>query len=99
MLLASNVELPLIFILKGEAWPPINLTEDNKSFWSFSFLILNDWVTDPTVVNTVSNFILSADIYKEALPLVIKESFLQEEKQIKQEMMMKEYMVNFIFQM
>lgn len=46
-------------------------------------MILKLWVMEPVVVNTVSNFIESSLSRKSASALVIKASFLHEEKQIK----------------
>ena len=89
-----------MLILKEDVAPPISFMRDNNSFWLFSFMILKDWVTDPAVVNTVSNFILSCVMVTLALPLVIKESFLQEVKN-KQVMntAKRELIKSFIFQM
>jgi hypothetical protein len=42
--------------------------------------ILKDLVTDPAVVNTVSNLIESELRMRLASPAVMKESFLQDEK-------------------
>lgn len=74
----SVVAIPLIFILKEDAEPPINFTFDNSNFWSLLLKILKERVSDPALVKTVSNFILS--VLREILAkgLVIKDSFLQE---------------------
>src|SRR6185312_5100786 len=76
----SDVAVPSTFILNGEERQPESLTCDSRSFWSLLLNILKDWVTEPTVVKTVSKDKVSALVYKLALELVIKESFLHEKK-------------------
>jgi hypothetical protein len=49
--------------------------------------ILNDWVTEPAEVNTVSKNKVSALVYKLASALVMKDSFLQERKIIAEKKM------------
>jgi hypothetical protein len=63
--------------------PPSSLIEDRRSFWSFSFIILNDWVIEPVVVKTVSNFNSSSERVTCASGLVMKDSFLQALKRIR----------------
>ena len=72
-------ELPLTFILKADAAPPMSFIVLNLSFWLFSLMILNDLVIEPVVVKTVSYFKESVVMVSLASALVIKESFLQEE--------------------
>jgi len=80
--------VPSTFILNGEDGPPESLTCDNRSFWSLLLNILKDWVIEPTVVKTVSKDKVSALVYKLALGLVMKESFLQEKKIIAEKIIM-----------
>ncbi len=80
---------PSAFILKYELLPPINRTADSRSFWSLSLKILKACIIEPVVVNTVSNFISSAEILTCASGLVIKDSFLQACKIISMDIEMK----------
>lgn len=72
--------MPSTLILKAELLPPMMLTDDKRSFWSLSLKILKDRDTEPEVVNTVSNFRVSAEKDTRASAEVIKLSFLQEKK-------------------
>src|SRR6185312_14973407 len=78
ILFISVPEVPFTFILKGEVIPPDSFTWDRRSFSLLVLKILKDWVTEPTVVKTVSKKSVSTLVYKDASALVIKESFLQE---------------------
>jgi phosphate/sulfate permease len=81
--------------------PPISFILVNKSRWLFSFLIVNDWVVEPVLVNTVSYFSVSALVFTTAFGEVMNESFLQEEKQkAKNKQYKKQYFGfnNFMFQ-
>jgi len=77
-LFTSAPEIPFTFILKGELAPPDSFTWERRSFSLLLLKILKDWVTEPTVVKTVSNDKVSILVYKYASGLVIIESFLQE---------------------
>src|SRR6188508_416481 len=63
--------------------------EERRSFWSFSFIILKDWVIEPVVVKTVSNFNSSFERETCASGLVMKDSFLQALKRIRTDMEIK----------
>src|SRR5690349_10124227 len=65
---------------KVELFPPESLTRETSNFWLFSLMILKDWVPEPAVVKTVSNFMVSAVMVTWASGLVMKESFLQAKK-------------------
>lgn len=77
-LFTSGPEVPSTFILKGEEDPPERFTRERRSFSLLLLKILKDWVTEPTVVKTVSNDKVSILVYNLASGLVVKESFLQE---------------------
>src|SRR6266581_3811110 len=84
-LLTSGPVYPSTFILKAEEFPPINFTDEILNFWLFSLIILNEPVTEPVVVNTVSNFKVSAERVTWASGLVINDSFLQANKRMQRD--------------
>lgn len=75
---ASAPGVPFTFILKGEALPPLSLTLDRLSFLLLVLKILKPWVTDPELINTVSNESVSTLVLRLASGLVINDSFRHE---------------------
>ena len=61
----------------------MSVTDESFSFWLFSLIILNDWVTEPAVVKTVSYFIVSAVSAIAASGEVMNVSFLQAANKIR----------------
>src|SRR5258706_2465085 len=83
--LTAGPLMPSTLMVYTDPLPPISLTDESFSFWLFSLIILNDCVTEPAVVKTVSYFIVSAVILNAASGLVINVSFLQAANKIKRD--------------
>jgi hypothetical protein len=69
-------------MLKKDEVPPISRMLPNRILFSFRLYILMDPVTDPAVVNTVSKWIVSAEMYMTASSSVMIDSLRQAFNQI-----------------
>ena len=76
MLFANGPAMPFVLMEKTLALPPASCTFVSRRRCALVLIILKDWVTDPTVVNTVSYRRVSDVILIPASALVMNDSFL-----------------------